>query len=46
MENDRLAVDALITHRFGFHQMAEAIALQLKAERSLKIVIAPSLTKT
>jgi L-iditol 2-dehydrogenase len=43
--NDRIATEELITHRFGFHQMAEAIELLEQAGESLKIVILPSLTE-
>jgi len=44
LANGRIATEELITHRFGFHQMAEAIQLQEQAGESLKIVIMPSLT--
>jgi len=41
----RVNVKPLITHSFGLHQVPEAISLLLEADRSLKSVIIPSLTK-
>jgi L-iditol 2-dehydrogenase len=40
----RLDADALITHRFGLDRVGEAIQLLLKANRSLKLLVYPSLT--
>jgi len=44
MANGRIATQELITHRFGLHQVAEAIQLLQQAGESLKSVIVPALT--
>jgi L-iditol 2-dehydrogenase len=45
LANGRIATDELITHRFGLHEMAEAIQLLERAGESLKIVTMPCLTE-
>jgi len=44
MANGRFAAQELITHRFGLHQVADAIQLLQRAGESVKSVIVPSLT--
>ncbi|MCP4166960.1 MAG: alcohol dehydrogenase catalytic domain-containing protein [Chloroflexi bacterium] len=44
IETGRIDAPAMITHRFGLHQVADGIALIEKAGESIKSVIKPALT--
>lgn len=44
LSNKRLNGEALITHRFGLHQVEEAIRLHVAGDQSLKSIVVPSLT--
>jgi L-iditol 2-dehydrogenase len=45
LASGRVSAEPLITHRFGLHQLEQAVQLVLDAGDSLKPVIIPSLTK-